>query len=291
MAAIDINRGTTGVVKLPPEVSGEIWANTAEQSVVQQLVPQVALPGGGVSIPVVTGEPTAGWVNESEEKPVSASTFEAKVMTPYKLAVIELFSDEFARDLNALYAALVERLPYALGRKFDETVFGFAEAPGDNFDTLKNAPKLDIVTDAYKGYLGALSSVAAAHGDVTGWALSPAAEIAAMSAVDGAKRPLFISDVKTEGSIGTILARPVFKAASAANAATKVVGFAGDWRSAAWGSVEGITVDVNRTGSVTKDGAQVNLWQRNMFAVRAEVEIGFRVRDTQRFVALTSGTD
>lgn len=287
MAGIDINRGTTGVVKLPSEVSQEIWAATSQQSVVQQLVPQVSLPGSGVSIPVVTGDPTAGWVNETDEKPVSASTFDTKIMTPYKLAVIELFSDEFARDHNALWTALIDRLPNALGKKFDETVFGFADAPGDNFDTLATAPKIDIKTDPYAGYLNALGSVSAAGGDVTGWALSPAAEIGAMSAVDTAKRPLFISDVKSEGSIGSILARPVYKNNSVAK--DTVIGFAGDWQNAAWGNVEGIQIDVNTTGSVTKDGQQINLWQRNMFAVRAEVEIGFRVRDTQRFAALTNG--
>ena len=287
MAGIDINRGTTGVVKLPSEVSQEIWAATSQQSVVQQLVPQVSLPGSGVSIPVVTGDPTAGWVNETDEKPVSASTFDTKIMTPYKLAVIELFSDEFARDHNALWTALIDRLPNALGKKFDETVFGFSAAPGDNFDTLASAPKIDIKTDPYAGYLNALGSVSAAGGDVTGWALSPAAEIGAMSAVDTAKRPLFITDVKSEGSIGSILARPVYKNNSVAK--DTVIGFAGDWQNAAWGNVEGIQIDVNTTGSVTKDGQQINLWQRNMFAVRAEVEIGFRVRDTQRFAALTNG--
>ncbi|MCV7064995.1 hypothetical protein H7H51_03430 [Mycolicibacterium farcinogenes] len=39
-----------------------------------------------------------------------------------------------------------------------------------------------------------------------------------------------------------------------------------------------------------EDGSTLNLWQRNMFAVRAEVEVGFAVRDRARFVRLTNGT-
>ena len=34
-------------------------------------------------------------------------------------------------------------------------------------------------------------------------------------------------------------------------------------------------------------GVAINLWQRNMFAIRAEVEVGFIVRDAAHFVKLT----
>ena len=128
--AIDINRGTTGVIKLPAAVSTEIWANTLENSAVQARARKVALPAGGLTIPMITGDPEAGWVNETDEKPVSDSKFGSKVMTPYKLAVIELFSDEFRRDLPGLYAELARRLPFALGRKFDKAALGLEAAPG-----------------------------------------------------------------------------------------------------------------------------------------------------------------
>jgi len=36
------------------------------------------------------------------------------------------------------------------------------------------------------------------------------------------------------------------------------------------------------------DDETLNLWQRNMFAVRAEFEVGFAVRDVNRFVRITS---
>ena len=65
------------------------------------------------------------------------------------------------------------------------------------------------------------------------------------------------------------------------------IGFAGDWSSAAWGSVEGIAVDFADQATLTDGSETINLWQRNMFAVRAEVEIGFRVRDIAHFAKLT----
>ena len=36
-------------------------------------------------------------------------------------------------------------------------------------------------------------------------------------------------------------------------------------------------------------GTQVNLWQRNMFAVRAEIEVGFIARNVNHFVRITDG--
>ena len=58
-----------------------------------------------------------------------------------------------------------------------------------------------------------------------------------------------------------------------------------------WGTVEGVKIDINDKGSVVyKDAlnqdATLNLWQNNMFAVRAEIEVGF-VAETQYFNALT----
>ena len=291
--AVDVSRQTTGLIELPTEISSQIWADTIDNSIVQTLAPRISLPAGGVSIPMITGDPEAGWVNETDEKPVGDSTFGSKVITPYKMAVIELFSDEFRRDYGALYAALAERLPKALGRLFDETTLGQKAAPGSGFDTLADAPEVEV--SDYAGYLSALRSVATNGGELQSWALGANAEIDAMGIVDGDGRPLFIRDVTTEGSIGSILARPVYKARNAeftltgageAGADLNVKGLAGEWSSAMWGSVEGIKVAMTDQGTINKGGTQYNLWQRNMFAIRAEVEVGFAVRDVNRFVKL-----
>lgn len=283
--AIDINRGTSGVIKLPAEVSSEIWANTLENSAVQARARKVALPAGGLTIPMITGDPEAGWVNETDEKPVSDSKFSSKVMTPYKMAVIELFSDEFRRDLPGLYAELVRRLPYALGRKFDKAALGLEDAPGTGFDTLKDAPEIAL-DGTIKPFLSGLKSVAANKGVVDGWTLTEEARVDALNIADSMNRPLLVSDYSTAGQVGTILGKPV--STTRAIEGSKIAGFAGEWSSAVWGAVEDIQIDINDRGSVTRGGEQINLWQRNMFAVRAEIEVGFVLRDPKRFVKFTA---
>ena len=184
---IDINRGTTGLT-LTPEQSNEIIAKAVEQSAVMQLAERVSLPGSGLSIPVITGEPVADFVAETAEKPVSNATFSTKTMTPYKIAVIEMFSMEFRRDFRRLYDELIRRLPAALATKFDATVF-FGTAPGTGFDVLTSAADEDIETDSYAGLVAAYGDIATNNYRPTGFALSPAA---AAGGVEGFTPALYL---------------------------------------------------------------------------------------------------
>ena len=290
--AIDVNRGTTGVLELPKTLSQTIWQESESLSVVQSLSPRMELPGGGVDIPIITGDPEAEWVSETEEKKVSRPSFANKNLKGYTLAVIVPFSNQFRRDLPALYSAIEQKLPQALAKKFDRTALGFATSPGTGFDTLADAPTQEL-TGSYDDYLAALGTVGGASddADITAWALSKSAEIDALGIADNSGRPLLVQDIQNQGAIGSILARPVFKSNYAADATTNVVGIAGDWNSTAWGFVEGISISISDQATLNDGGTPLNLWQRNMFAVRAEVEVGFAVRDANRFVKLTKGAD
>lgn len=291
---VDMATTTNGVL-LPFEVSGEIWQRTLEASVVQQLTPQIDLPGGGVAVDIITGDPVAEFVAETALKPVSNASVSSKLMYPHTIAVIETFSNKFKRDKGALYNALLARLPRALGTAFDRAVLFGEGAPVTNFDTLKNISTVNISTDPYSGLLTALGSVVDAESDVTGWAISPAAEILLMGEVDNQGRPLFVDGVNNARGVGNLLGRPSYKQRAVGRAGTpgvaSTLGFGGDWESAAWGVSDGISIDINEKGSVTMpNGDVINLWQRNMFAVRTEIEIGFRYRDDDRFVRLTGPT-
>ena len=296
MAGIDLNRTSSGVsALLPKEISSEIWANAVQDSVIMQAARQISLPGAGITVPMITGDATANWVNETDEKPVSDATVSSKSITPYKLAVIEVFSDEFRRDLPALYAELARRLPSALGRKFDSTIL-HGTAPGSNFDVLTSSTAVAIDgTDTLGDLVTALTTIGSAGGDLSHWLVSPQVEGTLMTAKDGAGNYAFLRDVRNEtGAIGSVFGRDVLRSSSVYNnpaTGADVVGFAGDFaRSAVWGSVEGISVDISNQATVNKGGTQLNLWQRNMFAIRAEVEVGFAVRNGAHFVKLTGAT-
>lgn len=67
-----------------------------------------------------------------------------------------------------------------------------------------------------------------------------------------------------------------------------IVGFAGDWTQAVYGTVEGVKIDISKEATLDLgDGQTINLFQQNMFAVRAEIEVGFRA-DVSVFNKLTA---
>ena len=51
-------------------------------------------------------------------------------------------------------------------------------------------------------------------------------------------------------------------------------------------TMEGVKIDMSNQATLNIGGTAVNLWQRNMFAVKAEIEVGFRA-DTTVFNKIT----
>ena len=275
-------------IDLPVDVSAEILAKTQESSAVMRLARKIDLPGRGAAIPVITSDPEAAWVGETEAKPVSNPGLSTKIMRAYKLAVIVPFSDEFRRDAKALYNELVNRLPSALGKKFDATVFGNGAKPGNDFDNFASVTKQSLASDVYQGLVAADTDISLHGGIVNGYAVSPQMRGILLGAVDLDGRPLF-NNSTADGAVPMILgAKTVISRGAFVSGSPAVVGVAGDWTKALYGTVEGVKIDISDQATLQVDAdTTINLWQQNMFAVKAEIEVGFRA-DTDLFNALTA---
>ena len=284
MSGINTNRTN---VSLPTDISREVMQKMQDSSAIMRLAQRIVLPGRGTTIPVISGDPEASWVDETNAKPVSNPTLSQKVMHGYTLAVIVPFSNQFRRDLPALYDAIVARLPGALALKFDKPVIG-TSAPGTGFDTLGACTAQSIVASqnhtAYQGLVAAYADIADHGGAMTGLAISPAAEGILLGSLDSTGRPIFnttAGGVDVSPVFGTVArGRGVYKAGTAAVGTTAgtpaLVGIAGDWTQAAYGVVENdVQISINDSATLTIGTQQINLWERNMFAVRAEIEVGF----------------
>ena len=291
---VEINRTN---ITLPSDVSSEIMQKTQEESAIMRLARRISLPGNGVTIPVITGDPTAAWVAETAAKPVSNPGVTTKLMSAYKLAVIETFSEEFTRDARALYDALIARLPGALAKAFDQTVVGAVAKPGTYFDNFAGCTAQSLIGTSsatlYDGLVAADAAIAAQGGSLNGFALSPAARGLLLKECDSTGRPLFVNSV-TEGAIPRILGQPtyfnggIYVAGEGGTAQVPaVVGIAGDWTQAMYGTVEGVRIKISDQATLTSGtDTVINLWQQNMVAVLAEIELGFRA-DTNCFNLLT----
>ncbi len=308
----DTNRNTSNVI-LDPEVSAEIWAKAIEESFFMQRARRINIPGSGVKIQTITGEPDANWVDETNLKPIGFHTFNKKTITPYKLAIIEPFSNEFRRDKAALYAECVQRLPKALGKKFDGTIMG-SSAPGTGFDVLgTGVSTTSLLEDSsnhittYDRFVAVDAAISAADGIMDTIGLAPQGKSLVLGAKDGQGRPVFTPGVES-GTIGNILGADVtvskglYKAGTAATGTAgqqgyvagtpAIVGVAGDFTDVVWGSVEGIKMSLSEEATLTytnqsSQTVTINLWQQNMFAVRFEIEVAFAVRDKGQLMLLT----
>ena len=286
-----INRSN---IQLPNAVSAEILQKTQEASIVMRLARQIPLPGNGVQIPVIASDPAAEWVTETGAKPVSTPTLDKKIMQAHKLAVIVPFSNEFRRDASALYNALIARLPGVLAEKFDNTViFGPSSGTLANFDNFSAVTGYALDTankTAYDGLVAADGAISAAGGIMNGIALSPQGKSVLLGATDADKRPLF--NTVTESGISRVLGAPVaisraaYKAGTSSPAVADVLGIAGDWSHAMYGTVEGVQVRYSADATLVNGNTTINLFQQNMFAVLVEIEVGF-VAETAYFAKLT----
>lgn len=284
MAGINVN---TTTIALPTEVSSTIIQKIQEDSAVMKLATRMTLPGLGATIPVITSDPEAGWVAETDNKPVSRPGLSTKVMQAYTLAVIVPFSNQFKDNMTELYNAIVERLPKAIAKKFDSTVF-HGTAPGSNFDTFASATAQSFGSDPYAALVAADADIAAHDGITNGFVVSPQAKSALLGATDTTGRPLFINSV-AEGAIPMILGNPTKQSKAAyknVSGGNDVIGVAGDWSQAIYGIAKNLSLSVSDQATLTDGDQTINLWQRNMFAVRAEIEVGF-VADTSVFNLLT----
>ena len=262
----DIYRGTSGIT-LPKELTDEIFQGAIAESAIMKLAERVYLPGAGLAIPVITGDPTVSIVNEAAEKPVSNSTFSTKNMVPKKFAVIELVSEEFRRDLPRLYDALLQRLPGAIAKAFDYQALTQVALTG--FDSLVGA---QTVADIPTG----MQAIAADGYRMTGIAAGPAGEAELITAVNGLGMPLFAESIES-GRLGRIYGADVVPCA----AINGII--AGDWSKCKYGIVDGINIKISDSATVNDGSAQINVWQRNMLAILVEAEMGFVCADDDAF--------
>lgn len=298
---------------LPAHQAAPIFERAARTSVVQRLVPRIPLGINGESIPVVTGRPNLGWVNEGALKPATSGSLSLKTMTPKKIAGILVVSAEVVRANPGGYVDTMRNsFGDALAVAFDRAVLhdegpdgtGGAGPFSTYLDQTSKSVELGTTAQASGGIHGDLVDAMAeivTDSDSTGrrfrlngWALDSLVEPQLWGAVDSTGRPIYTelpTDDVSDGlsTSGRLLARPSFIGEGVATSdGSSVVGYGGDFSQAAWGQIGGISYRVSTEASVTIDSTLTSLWEHNLVAILIEAEFGFVMNDANAFVKLTN---
>ena len=131
--------------------------------------------------------------------------------------------------------------------------------------------------------------------DVSDWIVNQELYSLLLTAVDPSGRQFFTVGQAPSGQLAqSILGANVIKTRTPFKSSTTLAddtGIVGDWKNAARvGIVEGVSISITDTATINDGGTPLNLWQRNMFAVRAEIEVGFIYRDINAFVRVQNPT-
>jgi hypothetical protein len=188
---------------LPPQITGPIFAKTAEQSAVMSLARRVPLAlSANTAVPVPMDIPVADWVGEAGVKPGSQVGVGVKLMSAKKLALLVPISEEVVvSNPGGLYDQLQQDLPTALSRAFDAAAISGLSlrtgAAGPFSDYLAQSPNtvaLGTATQAnggiYADLVNAVGKVVDRNYDMTGWAADPRIRVNAQLATDTTGRPL-----------------------------------------------------------------------------------------------------
>lgn len=297
---------------LPRHIAAPFFETAERNSVLMNLARQVPLGINGESIPVVTARPTADWVAEGATKPASNGTMTLKNMDPKKLACIAVVSQEVVRaDPGGYVLNLRKDIGEAFAIAFDYAGFhnlggaGTGTGPfgaGNFIDATTKSNELGATAQASGGlYVDLVESMdeiitqtdlgGTRKYKVTGFALDSRMETQFRRSVDTTGQPIW-TDLPTSQEpdsimqTGSLMGRRSFMGEGVGTASGSILGYAGDWNQAVWGTIGGISYSVSDQASVTINGSLLSLWENNLFAIRAEAEYGFVVNDPKAFIQL-----
>jgi len=279
---------------LDPVLAQDYFAEVEKVSIVQQLARKIPMGPSGVRIPHWTGEVTARWVAETEQKPVTKGDMTKQDVVPFKIATIFAASSEVVRANPANYLAVMRtKVAEAIAMSFDQAVLHKVDSP---FGTaLSDTTKTQALgPNAYDALNGGLTQLLADGKKWTGTLLDSKTEPVLNASKDAAERPLFLeatyTDINSPFRTGRVIGRPTYISDHVAQ--DEVVGFMGDFSQLIWGQIGGLSYDVSDQAtldlSANGDGSGiVSLWQQNMVAIRVEAEFAALVNDPEAFVKLT----
>ena len=125
-----LTTATAGSILLPDDVDALFVQPALSASIAGQVARTVTTSSHEFRVPRITTDPSAAWVREGEEIPVSDAQVDEVTVVPAKLAGLSVISEELSQDSSPEASAIIGAgLARDAARKLDLAFFGAAPSP------------------------------------------------------------------------------------------------------------------------------------------------------------------
>lgn len=283
--------------ELPSAQSELVLRDFVAESAVAQLATPVPMTKPVEKFTYLAGGPGAYWVGEGEKIQTAKAKWLTAEMEAKKVAVIMPVSKEFLNySVTDFFAQMQPAIAEAFLNKFDEAALFGVDSPykpgvsiWENIETAGNKIVKGTGANLYEDFNNLLALVEDGDNDPNGFTTTKRFRKDLRGTVDNNGLPIF-NDVKS-GATQSALGLPIGYASGNAWKYDKAEAIVGDWDNARYGILQGIEYSVSdeATLSTVVDDAEdpINLFERDLIALKATMHIGFMTLKEDAFSALT----
>ncbi|MBL3648431.1 phage major capsid protein [Bacillus sp. RHFS10] len=286
--------------KVPTEQGTLVLKEFMTQSAVTKLAKYEEMTKPEKEFTYLASGPGAYWVGEGERIKTSKAQWLTAKMISKKLGVIIPVSKEFLRYTIAdFFTQMRPAIAEAFAIKFDQAaLFGVDSPFGQGvsvFEKIKesgNTVALNSLGNLYDELNGVMALVEDADKDINGFTTTRRFRQKLRGTKDGNGLPIF--NDATGGATQQALGLPIGYVDSKSWDYEKAALLAADWNYTRYGIPQGmeykISEDATLTTIVDADGNPINLYERDMVALRVTQQVGFMTLTDDAFAAITPAT-
>ena len=282
--------------EIPSEEGTLILKDFLQNSVVAQLAKPEVMTKPVKEFTYLAEGPGAYWVDEAERIQTSKATWLQARMEAKKLGVIIPVSKEFLRyTVRDFFAQMRPVIAEAFYIKFDQAALFGNDSPyatgvsvWENIESSGNKIELGTRDNLYLDLNDLLALVEDGDNDPNGFTTTRRFRKDLRGTVDSNNLPIF-NDARG-GATAQALGLPIGFADGKSWDYDKAHLIAGDWDYARYGVLQGIeyaiSEDATLTTIVDAEENPINLFERDMFALRATMHVAFMTLKEDAFAAL-----
>ncbi|MBT2572612.1 phage major capsid protein [Bacillus sp. ISL-51] len=287
--------------KVPTEQGTLVLKEFMTQSAVTKLAKYEEMSKPVKEFTYLASGPGAYWVGEGDRIQTSKAQWLTAKMISKKLGVIIPVSKEFLRySVTDFFTQMRPAIAEAFAIKFDQAALFGVDSPFGKgvsvFEKIKesgNTIAFNSLGNLYDELSGVMALVEDADKDVNGFTTTRRFRQKLRGTKDGNGLPIF--NDATGGATQQALGLPIGYVDSKSWDYEKAALLAADWNYTRYGIPQGmeykISEDATLTTIVDADGNPINLYERDMVALRVTQQVGFMTLTDAAFAAITPVTE